>query len=89
MEGLLLIAAILLIIVLLAANKPSKPTALRCPVEHSDQDDSEVRYYDRHGKIRQETDGCNDCIRTRAEQLQARDVTLVKVVLGKKNTGQL
>ncbi len=48
-----------------------------------------MSYYDRHGKIRVETDGCNDCIYSRAEQLQERDVTLVKVVLGRRNTGQL
>jgi hypothetical protein len=85
----LLLIVLVLMVLLMCLNWPQKPVTLRCPVEHSDQDDSSVSYYDARGKIRVETDGCNDCIRSRAEQLQERDVTLVKVVLGRRNTGQL
>ncbi len=85
----LLLIVLVLMGLLMCLNWPQKRTALQCPVEHVDQDDSSVSYYDRHGKIRVETDGCNDCIYSRAEQLQERDVTLVKVVLGRRNTGQL
>ncbi len=89
MEGLLLIAAILLIIALIAANKPNKPVALDCTVTHVDRDDSYLSYYDQYSKLHQETDGCSDCIYSRAEQLQEQGMKVIRVELGRRNTGQL
>ncbi len=92
MTALLFIAAILLILLIIAVNKPRKPTKLHCidKVTHVDRDESYVSWYDEHSKLHQETDGCSDCIYSRAEQLQGQDgVRLIRVELGRRNTGEL
>jgi hypothetical protein len=75
---------------LIAANTNSKLTALNCMVYPVERDDSYLSYYDQYGRLHQVTDGCNGCIIERAAELQRQDgVKLIRVELGRKNTGQL
>jgi hypothetical protein len=90
MTALLIFAALLLIIGLIGANKKSKTTVLTCEVVQVDRDESYVSWYDEHSRLHQENDGCSDCIRSRAEQLQEQgNVKLIRVELGRRNTGEL
>src|SRR5450755_2764868 len=75
---------------LIAANTNSKLTALNCMVYPVERDDSYLSYYDQYGRLHQVTDSCNGCIIERAAELQRQDgVKLIRVELGRKNTGQL
>ena len=84
------ILALVCCVALVVASKPRKPTSLNCMVYPVERDDSYLSYYDQYGKLHRETDGCSDCIRSRAEQLQAQgNVKLIRVELGRRNTGEL
>ncbi|HYU74186.1 MAG TPA: hypothetical protein VEL31_16055 [Ktedonobacteraceae bacterium] len=89
MALLALLVILLVAFLLITAHKNSKPTALNCTVTHVDKDESYVSWYDQYSKLHQETDGCSDCIYSRAEQLQAQGMKVWKVELGRRNTGQL
>jgi hypothetical protein len=87
--ALLVLVIILLVVLLLLVNRNSKPTPFNFTVEHVDRDDSYLSYYDEYGRLHQETDGCSGCIYSRAVQLQEAGVKLIRVELGRRDTGQL
>src|SRR5450755_3408823 len=84
------ILALVCCVALVVASKPRKPTSLNCMVYPVERDDSYLSYYDQYGKLHRVTDGCNSCIIEQAAELQRQDgVKLIRVELGRKNTGQL
>jgi hypothetical protein len=85
-----LLASLLAVLTLIVASKHSKPTALNW-IDHAvERDDSYLSYYDQYGRLHQVTDGCSGCIVERAAELQRQDgVKLIRVELGRRNTGQL
>jgi len=95
MERISIMALLALLVILLVAfllireSRNNKPTELNCTVTHVERDESYVSWYDQYSKLHQETDGCSDCIYARAEQLQEQGMKVIRVELGRRNTGQL
>ncbi len=77
------------VLLLIGLNKPEKQIKLIGTIEHVDREESYLSYYDEYGRLHQETDGCSDCMYSRAVQLQEQGVRLIRVELGRRNTGQL
>jgi hypothetical protein len=89
MTALLIVVVMVTVLLLIGVSRSERPIKLIGTIEHVDRDESYLSYYDEYGKLHQETDGCSDCIYSRAVQLQEQGVKLIGVELGRRNTGEL